>query len=119
LIMFAVFNRFNTAYEEAAADLGARAWQTVRHVVLPILFPSLVGVALFGFTLSYDEIARTSQAVGALNTLPLELQALQTNATTPVVYALGTSTTVLSLGVILCCFSVALTVQRRRVRSGR
>jgi putative spermidine/putrescine transport system permease protein len=119
LIMFAVFNRFNTAYEEAAADLGARAWQTVRPVVLPILFPSLVGVALFGFTLSYDEIARTSQAVGALNTLPLELQALQTNATTPVVYALGTSTTVLSLGVILCCFSVALTVQRRRVRSGR
>jgi len=119
LIMFAVFNRFNTAYEEAAADLGARAWQTVRHVVLPIVFPSLVGVALFGFTLSYDEIARTSQAVGALNTLPLELQALQTNATTPVVYALGTSTTVLSLGVILCCFSVALTVQRRRVRSGR
>jgi len=118
LIMFAVFNRFNKAYEEAAHDLGASGWQTVRHVVLPIVFPSLVGVALFGFTLSYDEIARTSQSVGALNTLPLELQALQTNATTPVIYALGTCTTAISLGVILCCLSVALTVQRRRARSG-
>jgi putative spermidine/putrescine transport system permease protein len=117
LIMFAFFNRFNKAYEEAARDLGASGWQTVRHVVLPIVFPSLVGVALFGFTLSYDEIARTSQSVGALNTLPLELQAMQTNASTPVIYALGTLTTALSLVVILACLMVVLTIQRRRSRS--
>ena len=55
LIMFAVFNRFDRSYEEAARDLGATPWQTVRHVVLPIIAPSLIGVALFGFTLSYDE----------------------------------------------------------------
>ena len=64
LIMLAVFNRFNPAYEEAARDLGARGSQTIRYVVVPIIAPSLVGVALFGFTLSYDEIARTSQSVG-------------------------------------------------------
>ena len=29
LIMFAVFNRFNRAYEEAARDLGASPWQTL------------------------------------------------------------------------------------------
>lgn len=29
---------------------------------------------MFGFTLSWDEIARTSQAIGDVNTLPLELQ---------------------------------------------
>ena len=28
LIMFAIFNRFNPAYEEAARDLGASPWQT-------------------------------------------------------------------------------------------
>jgi len=33
LIMFAVFNRFNPAYEEAAQDLGATHWQTFKHVV--------------------------------------------------------------------------------------
>jgi len=113
LIMLAVFNRFNPAYEEAARDLGATGWQTIRHIVVPIIAPSLLGVALFGFTLSYDEIARTSQSVGALNTLPLELQAMQTNATTPVIYALGAMTTGLSLLIIGACV-VALAVVRRR-----
>jgi putative spermidine/putrescine transport system permease protein len=118
LIMFAVFNRFNPAYEEAARDLGATGWQTVRYVVLPIVAPSLIGVALFGFTLSYDELARTSQSVGALNTLPLELQAMQTNATTPVIYALGTLTTGLSVAVITICLITVLVLQRRRARLG-
>ena len=118
LIMFAVFNRFNPAYEEAARDLGATNYQTIRHVVLPIVAPSLIGVALFGFTLSYDELARTSQSVGALNTLPLELQAMQTNATTPVIYALGTLTTGLSILVIATCLITALVLQRRRARLG-
>jgi len=118
LIMFAVFNRFNPAYEEAARDLGASGWQSVRHVIVPIIAPSLVGVALFGFTLSYDEIARTSQSVGALNTLPLELQAMQTNATTPVIYALGAATTGLSLVVIGAALIAVIVVRRRRARLG-
>ena len=118
LIMFAVFNRFNPAYEEAARDQGASGWQTIRHVVVPIILPSLVGVALFGFTLSYDEIARTSQSVGALNTLPLELEAMQTNATTPVIYALGAATTGLSLVVIGVSLAVVLLVRRQRARLG-
>ncbi|MGI9436873.1 MAG: ABC transporter permease [Geminicoccaceae bacterium] len=118
LIMFAVFNRFNPAYEEAARDLGASPYQTIRHVVLPIVAPSLIGVALFGFTLSYDELARTSQSAGALNTLPLELQAMQTNATTPVIYALGTLTTALSIAVIASCLIMVLIMQRRRARLG-
>ncbi len=100
LIMFAVFNRFNPAYEEAARDLGATPWQSFVHVVLPLIGPSLVGVGMFGFTLSWDEIARSSQAMGDLNTLPLELQGLTTTVTTPVIYALGTVTTAVSLLVM-------------------
>src|SRR4029453_596738 len=53
--MFAVVNRFNRAYEEAANDLGATAWQRLRHVTLPILLPGIIGVAMGAFTLSYDE----------------------------------------------------------------
>lgn len=100
LIMFAIFNRFNPAYEEAARDQGASAWQTLRHVVLPLIAPSLIGVGMFGFTLSWDEIARSSQAMGDLNTLPLELQGLTTTVTTPVIYALGTVTTAISFAVM-------------------
>ncbi|SHG65025.1 putative spermidine/putrescine transport system permease protein [Kaistia soli DSM 19436] len=118
LIMFAVFNRFNPAYEEAARDLGASPWQTFRFVVLPMILPSLVGVALFGFTLSWDEIARSSQAVGSANTLPLTLRGLTTTVTTPVIYALGTVTTAVSFAVIGTAIATLLIVQARRRRHG-
>lgn len=101
LIMFAVFNRFSPAYEEAARDLGASAWQTFRYVLLPMIAPSLIGVGLFGFSLSYDEFARTLMTAGTFNTLPLEIYGMTTNVTTPVLYALGTVTTVFSFFVIL------------------
>jgi putative spermidine/putrescine transport system permease protein len=114
LIMFAVFNRFNPAYEEAARDLGATPWQSFRHVLLPLIGPSLVGIAMFGFTLSWDEIARSSQAMGDLNTLPLELQGLTTTVTTPVIYALGTLTTVVSFAVMGLTLATLALWRRRR-----
>jgi putative spermidine/putrescine transport system permease protein len=116
LIMFAVFNRFNPAYEEAARDLGATPWQGFRHVVLPLIGPSVIGIGMFGFTLSWDEIARTSQAIGDVNTLPLELQGLTSTVTTPAIYALGTVTTVVSLLVMGVAVSLALWLGRRQKR---
>lgn len=118
LIMFAVFNRFDRSYEEAARDLGATSWQTLRHVVIPILAPSLVGVGLFGFTLSYDEFARSLYTAGTYNTLPLEIYGMTTNVTTPVLYALGTVTTGVSFLVIAIAFFTYSHIARRRARAG-
>ena len=117
LIMFAVFNRFNPAYEEAARDLGATPWQGFVHVVLPLIAPSLVGIGMFGFTLSWDEIARTSQAIGDVNTLPLELQGLTTTVTTPAIYALGTVTMVVSFCVIGLALALSRLLARRQVQA--
>ena len=117
LIMFAVFNRFSPSYEEAARDLGASSWQTFAHVVLPMIAPSLIGVGLFGFTLSYDEFARSLMTSGSANTLPLEIYGMTTNVTTPVLYALGTVTTLFSFLIILGTILAIQLLQRRRVRS--
>jgi putative spermidine/putrescine transport system permease protein len=117
LIMFAVFNRFDPAYEEAARDLGASPWQSFRHVVLPLIGPSVVGIGMFGFTLSWDEIARTSQAIGDVNTLPLELQGLTSTVTTPAIYALGTVTTVVSFLVMGVTVGLVLWLGKRQKRS--
>jgi putative spermidine/putrescine transport system permease protein len=114
LIMFAIFNRFNPAYEEAARDLGATPWQGFRHVVLPLIAPSVVGIGMFGFTLSWDEIARTSQAIGDVNTLPLELQGLTTTVTTPSIYALGTVTMVVSFLVMGLAVGLSSLLARRQ-----
>ncbi len=118
LIMFAVFNRFDKSFEEAARDQGASAWQTIRYVVLPIIAPSLIGVALFGFTLSYDEFARTLLTAGSYNTLPLEIFGMTTNVTTPVLYALGTLTTVFSLLIIAVFLLTVWLIGKRRARFG-
>lgn len=116
LIMFAVFSRFNRAYEEAARDLGASNWQIFLWVVLPILFPGIIAVALFGFTLSYDEFPRTLLTSGAANTLPMEIWGMTTNVTSPALYALGTVTTLVSfIAIALSLGSIAI-IQWRRSR---
>lgn len=118
LIMFAIFNRFDHRLEEAARDLGASPWQTFRHVVLPIILPSVIGIGLFGFTLSWDELARSSQAIGPVNTLPLELQGLTTTVTKPDIYALGTMVSAVSFVVIFASLVAIRILQKRQARMG-
>jgi len=117
LIMFAVFNRFSPSFEEAARDLGASPWQTFWHVLLPMIAPSLIGVGLFGFSLSYDEFARSLLAMGTFNTLPLEIYGMTTNVTTPVLYALGTVTSLFSFLIIGGTVLLISLISRRRARA--
>ncbi|MCB5409464.1 ABC transporter permease [Pseudogemmobacter faecipullorum] len=119
LIMFAVLNRFDSSWEEAARDAGASPWQTLRWVTVPILFPGLIAVALFGFTLSYDEMPRSLLTVGGKNTLPIEISNMTTNVTTPALYAIGTVTSVISFAVIALAFLGIALIQKRRARAKR
>jgi putative spermidine/putrescine transport system permease protein len=114
LIMFAVLGRLNPAYEEAAHDLGASKWQALRHVVIPIVFPGMIAVALFGFTLSYDEFPRSWLTVGSKNTLPIEIWTMTTNVTSPELSALGTVTTVISFAAIALALGSIAYIQRKR-----
>jgi putative spermidine/putrescine transport system permease protein len=56
---------------EASMDLGARGWQTLRFVTLPLTGTALVSGALLAFALSFDEVIVTVFTAGAQNTLPL------------------------------------------------
>ena len=114
LAMFAVVARFNRSYEEAATDLGATAWQRLRYVTIPILLPGIIGVAVGAFTLSYDEYARTTLTIGSRNTLPLEIYALVSSDSTPMLFAIGTVTTAVSFLLIGITLAVVLRMQRRR-----
>jgi putative spermidine/putrescine transport system permease protein len=118
--MFAVINRFDRSWEEAASDLGASSWQRLRYVTLPILLPGVLGVAMMAFTLSYDEYARTTLTVGSKNTLPLEIYALISSATSPTLFAIGTVTTAVSFLLIAVTLLIVFRTQRRRglIRTG-
>jgi putative spermidine/putrescine transport system permease protein len=116
--MFAVVNRFNRAYEEAANDLGANPWQRFRHVTVPILLPGIIGVGMGAFTLSYDEYARTTLVIGERNTLPLEIYALISSASSPTLFAIGTATTAVSFVIIGLTLWRIIHIQRRRAGAG-
>lgn len=116
LIMFAVLSRLSPSYEEAARDLGASSRQALIQVIVPIVFPGLIAVALFGFTLSYDEFPRSWLTVGSKNTLPIEIWTMTTNVTSPALYALGTVTTAISFVVIALAMGSIVLIQRKRFK---
>ena len=113
LVMMAVFNRFDSGLEEAARDMGADEWTVFREVTLPLITPGVVAAGLFGFTLSYDEFARTTLLSGAENTLPLDINASMIQRIRPTLFALGTASTLFSL-IMISVFLGIYTILYRR-----
>jgi len=113
LVMMAVFNRFDGRLEEAARDMGADEWTVFREVTLPLITPGIVAAGLFGFTLSYDEFARTTLVAGAQNTLPLDINASLTQRVQPTLFALGTASTLFSLLMIATFIGIYTILYRR------
>src|SRR6516225_9611073 len=69
--LIARLRRTSGSLAEASSDLGARGWQTLRFVTLPLTATALVSGALLAFALSFDEVIVTVFTAGAQNTLPL------------------------------------------------
>jgi hypothetical protein len=90
LTMLAVFNRFDKRVEEAALTLARRGSATFRRITLPLVLPGVIGAGLFGFSLSYDEYARSMFTTGPDATLPLAVMAQLDRQLTPEIYAVGT-----------------------------
>lgn len=65
------FRRLSGSLLEASADLGANAFQTFRHVVLPNLGTALLAGGMLAFALSFDEVIVTTFTAGQQATLPI------------------------------------------------
>jgi putative spermidine/putrescine transport system permease protein len=50
---------------EASSDLGARAWKTARHIVLPLALPGLVAGSIFTFSLTLGDYITPTLVGGA------------------------------------------------------
>lgn len=116
LVLLAAFNRFDHQLEEAALTLGANRWITFWRVTFPLVLPGVIGASLFGFTLSYDEFARSLFATGSDQTLPLIIIAQFDRQLQPTLYAIGTITTVISLAMV-GFFALLFRMVRRRAIS--
>ena len=116
LTMLAAFNRFDRRLEEAALTLRATRWTTFWRITFPLVLPGVIGAGLFGFTLSFDEFARSLFATGPEQTLPLVIYAQFDRQLQPTLYAIGTATTAISLGAV-SGFAALFRLVRRRTRT--
>jgi len=114
LIMFIILGRMDPAFEEAATDLGATARQRFQYVILPLILPGVIGIAMAGFTSSYEESARAGLNIGTGNTMPMELNGLLGAATTPVMFAVGTLTTIFMFTIVIVTLLVIGNIAKRR-----
>ena len=69
--LIARLRRLPGSLAEASMDLGARGWQTLRLVTLPMAATALVSGALLAFGLSFDEVIVTVFTAGSDQTLPI------------------------------------------------
>ena len=98
--VFARLQRLNRNLEEAAADLGARPWESFFYIILPNIRSAMIGSALLSFTLSFDEIPVTFFLTGRDNTLPMYIWSTMRRGITPEINAVGTLIVAASLMLI-------------------
>jgi putative spermidine/putrescine transport system permease protein len=69
--VLARFRRLGHSQIEASMDLGANAFQTFRHIILPNLATALLAGGMLAFALSFDEVIVTTFTAGQQSTLPI------------------------------------------------
>jgi ABC-type spermidine/putrescine transport system permease subunit II len=95
--------RFDTRLREAASDLGASPWRAFVDIELPLIRPGVIGAALFGFLLSFNELPRSILLRGATTTLPIYEWAQESAHTSNVPLVFSLSTLVLLVSLFLVC----------------
>lgn len=101
LVLRARMAAIDRSLEEAAMDLGARPWQVVRHITLPLLAPGILAGALLAFTLSLDDFILAFFTAGpGSTTLPLRVYGMVKTGITPEVNALSTVLLVVTGGAV-------------------
>lgn len=87
--------------EEAARDLYAGPRATFRYVTLPLVLPGILGAALLGFSLSFDDFIISYFNAGTLVTFPIFIWGAAQRGIPVQVNALATLVFVIALLVVL------------------
>lgn len=98
---------------EAAMDLYADEWQTLRRVTLPLALPGIAAAALLSFSLSFDDFIVTNLTSGTMVTFPMYVWGAAQRGIPPQVNVVGTAMLVVSF---LCVAAGQLAVLRTRSR---
>lgn len=89
LIVSARLKKFDPTLEEAAMNLGATRFETIVHITLKFLRPSILGAMAVSFLMSFENFNTTLFLVGSQATLPINLYLQVRDGSTPVINAIS------------------------------
>lgn len=116
IVLLAGFPPHLARNEQAARLMGASRLAAFREVLLPQIAPTVLGAAVFAFTLSYNEGTRGLVVTGEATTMPIQVFSIAANQRlSPSLFALGAATTVVSTILLIVA---SLLVFRGWRRSG-
>ena len=98
--------------EEAARDLYADPKATFRYVTFPLVLPGILGAALLGFSLSFDDYIISAINAGTLVTFPIYILGAAQRAIPLQVNALATLVFVIALVIVVSAQMIS--ARRRR-----
>ena len=102
IVLLAGFPPHLARNEQAARLMGASRWTAFREVLLPQIAPTVLGAAVFAFTLSYNEGTRGLVVTGEATTMPLQVFSIAAGQRlSPSLFALGATTTVVSTVLLI------------------
>ena len=87
--------------EEAASDLYAGPTAAFRYVTFPLVLPGIVGAALLGFSLSFDDFIISFFNAGTLVTFPIYIWGAAQRGIPPQVNALASLVFLSALAIVL------------------
>ncbi|MBU6244877.1 MAG: ABC transporter permease [Actinomycetales bacterium] len=102
--------------EEAARDLYASPRATFRYVTFPLVLPGIIGAALLGFSLSFDDFIISFFNAGTLVTFPIFIWGAAQRGIPPQVNALATIVFLAALAIVL--IAQVVSYRRRRALQG-
>jgi spermidine/putrescine transport system permease protein len=98
--------------EEAARDLYADPKATFRYVTFPLVLPGILGAALLGFSLSFDDYIISAFNAGTLVTFPIYIWGAAQRGIPVQVNALATLVFVIALVIVVSAQMIS--ARRRR-----
>ena len=98
--------------ERAARDLGARDWQVLALVLMPMLWPALFASFFLAMTFSWDEFVIAFLLTRFETTLPVEIWGLLRSGLNPKTNAVGSL--VFGVSIILVLILELVLFRRRR-----
>ncbi len=100
-IVYSQMGAHQANIERAARDLGAREWQVMTLVTVPLLWPALFAAFFLSVTFSWDEFIIAFMVSRFDVTLPVEIWSMLRSGLNPKTNAVGSFVFLISIALVL------------------